>query len=121
MVGDLDAGGTKPCRARKGVPRVPFVQVLWCSLFDQGACRSHGLGRGAILRNGFVRLRRYVSRRRAATYVDKILKGTGGTGSITPSTGSASSFWEIKLPTLCLIKHPGFAFLQGLQCSASFH
>jgi hypothetical protein len=33
MVGDLDAGGTKPYRARN---RVPFVQVLWCSLFDQG-------------------------------------------------------------------------------------
>ena len=29
----------------------------------------------SILRNGFVRLRRYVSRRRAATYLDKILKG----------------------------------------------
>jgi len=26
MVGDLDAGGTKPYRARKGVPRVSFRQ-----------------------------------------------------------------------------------------------
>ena len=28
MVGDLDAGGTKPYRARKGVPRVPFRLAL---------------------------------------------------------------------------------------------
>ena len=52
----------------------------------EGSCSQHCRNRSgcpktrravwSILRNGFVRLRRYVSRRRAATYLDKILKGT---------------------------------------------
>ena len=61
MVGDLDAGGTKPYRARKGVPRVPFRLALAGPIFAVGA----------ILRNGFV--------------VDKILKGTKPAPPFSPS------------------------------------
>jgi hypothetical protein len=58
------------------------ASAVAAALTRRDACSHHRSGSPktrravwSILRNGFVRLRRYVSRRRAATYLDKILKG----------------------------------------------